>query len=343
MKSNLGRVLSVALSFAAFSLAGCGGGGSSGGSPNSAPTANFALSCSDLVCNFTNVSFDSDVGDSIVASRWAFGDGSAAATTRDAPHTFAAAGTYDVTLTVTDGFGATGTKVIKVPVTAALPPAPSASFTATCLSLDCTFTDQSAYVGSTFQSRVWDFGDGTTASSGSPVAHSYGVTTLTTFTVKLTVTDAAGKTSTSIQSLPVTPPASTANCIGPNCVIKLTVASTVTATMVRNSCGAHGNNFVITAPAPVQTIFTDGCYVLPGTVFPLSAPGGGAVFAANTELQAAVISGLSGTTGLATPPAIRLNGDFAAGWTLIFDDGGGGAGEPDFNDLVILIKATAAP
>ena len=70
---------------------------------------------------------------------------------------------------------------------------------------------------------------------------------------------------------------------------------------------------------------------------------GGAVFAANTELQAAVISGLSGTTGLATSPAIRLSGDFASGWTLVFDDGAGGSGEPDFNDLVILIRATPKP
>ena len=342
MKRTWSQMLSLLLF---VGLVGCGGGGSGSGSPpvstpkNTAPTANFALSCGDLVCTFTNVSFDGDVGDSITAYTWTFGDGSVATTTKDAQHTFAVAGSYDVTLSVTDGFGATGTKVIKIPVTAPVPPAPHASFTATCLSLDCTFTDTSTYVGSNFQSRVWNFGDGPTAPTGSPVTHSYAVATLTTFTVKLTVTDAAGKTSTSIQSLPVTPPASTVNCIGANCVLKLTVASTVTATMVSNSCGAHGNQFMITVPV-AETLFADGCYVRAGTVAPLN---GGAVFAANTELQAAVISGLSGTTGLATSPAIRLSGDFASGWTLVFDDGAGGSGEPDFNDLVILIRATPKP
>jgi hypothetical protein len=40
------------------------------------------------------------------------------------------------------------------------------------------------------------------------------------------------------------------------------------------------------------------------------------------------------------PPSIRVTGNFANGWTLAFDDGYGGAGEPDFNDLIIVIKAT---
>jgi len=35
-----------------------------------------------------------------------------------------------------------------------------------------------------------------------------------------------------------------------------------------------------------------------------------------------------------------VTGGFTTGWTLTFDDGYGGAGEPDFNDLVILIIAT---
>jgi len=52
------------------------------------------------------------------------------------------------------------------------------------------------------------------------------------------------------------------------------------------------------------------------------------------------LSGTLPSTALAFAPAIRVTGDFANGWTLTFDDGFGGPGEPDFNDLVILIKAT---
>ena len=62
----------------------CGGGGGGGGSPaqpNRAPTANFAFTCADLVCNLTSTSTDEDVGDSISSYAWTFGDGSTAATT----------------------------------------------------------------------------------------------------------------------------------------------------------------------------------------------------------------------------------------------------------------------
>ena len=42
----------------------------------------------------------------------------------------------------------------------------------------------------------------------------------------------------------------------------------------------------------------------------------------------------------ATAPQLRVTGNFANGWTLEFDDGFVGPGEPDFNDLVITVKAT---
>src|SRR6187551_331614 len=71
-------------------LASCGGGGSGGGSSNSAPTASFAVACTDLACNFTNLSTDQDVGDQIIAYMWTFGDGSATETTLNTSHTFAA-------------------------------------------------------------------------------------------------------------------------------------------------------------------------------------------------------------------------------------------------------------
>jgi PKD repeat protein len=62
--------------------------------------------CSGLVCNFSAVgSSDPDVGDAITY-RWNWGDGSALTTTSASSHTFPAAGTYVVTLTVTDGWGA---------------------------------------------------------------------------------------------------------------------------------------------------------------------------------------------------------------------------------------------
>jgi PKD repeat protein len=321
-------------------LGACGGGGGGGGGTaiaDTTPIANFALVCSDLNCTFTDTSSDADVGDAITYS-CNFGDGSAAVTTASPVHAFATANTYTVSLTVTDKFGLKSTVTRAVTVTAApVPAAPHANFAVSCTALDCAFTDTSTYdPGSVAQSRSWDFGDGTATATTATATHHYAATTLTTYTVKLTVTDATGKVSTNIQSIPVTPPATTLNCVGGGCVLTLTQASKVTATLVSHSCSTHGNVVKLTAPL-TQTLFTDGCYDVTGSVVPLN---GGATFAVNTTLELAVLSGLSGSTALAYPPTIRVSGDFASGWTLTFDDGFGGPGEPDFNDVVVLIKAT---
>jgi hypothetical protein len=321
-------------------LAACGGGGGGGGSSiaDTTPIANFALACSDLTCTFTDTSSDADVGDGVASYSWDFGDGSAASTVASPVHAYAAASTYSVSLTVTDKFGLKSTLTRSVTVTAApAPAAPHANFTVSCTALTCVFNDTSTFdAGSVFQSRSWDFGDSTATASAATTTHAYVTAELKTYTVRLTVTDAAGKVSTNTQSIPVSPPATSLNCTGGNCSLLLAQASKVTATLVSSSCSAHGNVVNLTAPVQ-QTLFGDGCFNAIGTVVALN---GGATLPINTELQFAVLSGLSGTSKLAYPPTIRVAGDFASGWTLTFDDGFGGPGEPDFNDVVVLIKAT---
>ena len=81
---------------------------------NNPPTANFGVTTSALTANFTDSSTDSD---GTIASRaWNFGDG-ATSTSANPSHTYAAAGTYSVSLTVTDNGGATNTKTGSVTVT----------------------------------------------------------------------------------------------------------------------------------------------------------------------------------------------------------------------------------
>ena len=322
-----------------LALAACGGGGGGGGGaplqPNRAPTANFAFVCTDLACNLTSTSTDENVGDAIGGYTWNFGDGSTASTANPT-HTFTTAGTYSVSLTVSDSGGLTNSATRQITVTAPPGgPGPHATFTAACISLDCTFTDTSTFdAGSVFASRVWDFGDTSTAAT-SPATHTYAATTLTPFTAKLTVTDAGGKVSTSSQSVVVSPPATTLNCVGGGCVLTLSQAARVTATIVSHSCSATGNEVVLTSPVS-QTLFADGCTA------PTNAPqvtNGGNAFAAGTTLQFAVRSGFSPSASLVFPPSVRVSGSYPQ-WTLTFDDGYGGSGEPDFNDLVILIIAT---
>jgi PKD repeat protein len=83
--------------------------------PNHAPSAGFDSSqdFSSRDVDFSDSSFDSD--GSIASYAWDFGDGGTAATSSPR-HTYAAAGSYTVTLTVTDDDGAkdTATKQVEV-------------------------------------------------------------------------------------------------------------------------------------------------------------------------------------------------------------------------------------
>lgn len=75
--------------------------------------------CSNLSCNFSAVgSSDPNTGDTITY-RWEWGDGTPATTTVSPSHAFPAAGTYTVSLTVTDGWGKATTVTRDVTVTAA--------------------------------------------------------------------------------------------------------------------------------------------------------------------------------------------------------------------------------
>lgn len=168
---------------------------------NAAPVAAFTSDCTALTCTVDG-SGSTDADGTVASYRWDFGDQTPAVTGRTpAAHTYAAAGTYQITLTVTDDDGATSTKVTPVTVAPAPNAAPTASFTNACSELACTF-DGSASDDSdgTIASYAWDFGDGSTG-SGATESHTY--TATGTFLVKLTVTDNRGGTDTASRSITV--------------------------------------------------------------------------------------------------------------------------------------------
>jgi len=84
---------------------------------NRAPTAVFTVpTCVGLVCGMSGASStDPDVGDALTYL-WDFGDATPAGTTASPSHTFPAAGTYTVRLTVSDGWGRTSTLTRSVTV-----------------------------------------------------------------------------------------------------------------------------------------------------------------------------------------------------------------------------------
>ncbi len=93
---------------------------SANGGENTSPTAAFSFSPSDPTAgasvSFTDESTDPD--GEIASWDWSFGDG-AFSTEQNPSHTYNAADTYEVTLTVTDDDGATGSVTQEVEVSAA--------------------------------------------------------------------------------------------------------------------------------------------------------------------------------------------------------------------------------
>lgn len=85
----------------------------SGMYPNIPPTANFEVTKTELLATFTDKS--SDVDGSITEWAWDFGDGLGISSEQHPTYTYEAAGTYTVSLTVTDNEEATG--MYSMPVT----------------------------------------------------------------------------------------------------------------------------------------------------------------------------------------------------------------------------------
>lgn len=153
-----------------------------------APTANFTASpleiCVGNTINFTDASTPGAVP--ITNRTWDFGDG-ASSNLLNPSHTYTAAGTYTITLVVTDQNGVADPEV--KPAYIVVNPLPQASFSFTgngcTVPFDVTFTNSSASGPNI--SYAWDFGNGQTSSLENPAAVTY--TTAGTFTVSLSVTN----------------------------------------------------------------------------------------------------------------------------------------------------------
>lgn len=83
---------------------------------NQAPEADFSFACSDLTCSFDG-SASQDPDGSITSYSWVFGDGSSGSGAT-LGHTYSAAGTFQVVLSVEDGEGENHSRMREVTVTA---------------------------------------------------------------------------------------------------------------------------------------------------------------------------------------------------------------------------------
>lgn len=106
-----------------------GGGGNgysvvltgSGAVPNRTPVARITMSCAGLDCTFDGAT-SSDPDGSVTGYSWDLGDGTSSTAAR-VTHSYSSAGSYAVTLSVTDADGASGQAAAQVVVSETPPPA----------------------------------------------------------------------------------------------------------------------------------------------------------------------------------------------------------------------------
>lgn len=164
--------------------------------PNVPPTAAFTLAPTGLKLA-VDAAGSSDPDGTLTGYAWDWGDGTPAGSGAQASHTYAAAGDYTVTLTVTDDRGATAQRSLVASVSHA---DPTASFVATAQARTVT-VDASASAGAdgaTLQ-YAWNWGDGTPPGSGATASHTYAAAG--TRTVTLTVTDSLGARATATRTV----------------------------------------------------------------------------------------------------------------------------------------------
>ena len=180
---------------------------------NALPIARFTSTCTGLTCAFDG-SASSDEDGEIQSFAWQLGNDY-----RSSPavlnYTFAAPGTYTVTLSVRDDANQMATHTETVTVGNA---PPLASFMPVCSGRTCTFTGSGSDADGTVASYMWSFGDGT-AGSGQAATHSYAA--WGTYTITLTVTDNGGATGTQSKTVSLVNPPPVASftlaCSGRTC------------------------------------------------------------------------------------------------------------------------------
>ncbi|MDO9517282.1 MAG: PKD domain-containing protein, partial [Methanosarcinaceae archaeon] len=157
-----------------------------------APVANFTSNVTSglvpLTVNFTDLSTN--------ASSWSWDIGDGTYTTQNVTHTYNSAGTYDVSLTVSDLLGNYSTKGISNYITVSPLAVPIADFstnvTEGIVPLTVKFTDLSTNTAS----WNWNIGDGTANYTTQNVTHTYNLTG--TYTVNLTATNPNGSSTKTI-------------------------------------------------------------------------------------------------------------------------------------------------
>ncbi|MFA5407898.1 MAG: PKD domain-containing protein, partial [Bacilli bacterium] len=222
------------------------------------PAAAFSANATVIPVGGTVLFTDASTGD-ITGWAWTFGDGETS-TDQSPAHTYAAAGTYTVTLNATNAYGSgTETKVAYIDVG----PVPVADFTADVTGgntpLTVQFTDTTA---NNPTSWAWTFGDGETSTAQSP-SHTYAAAG--TYTVTLTASNAYGEdTETKIELVTALTPATasfTTDVTGGNAPLAVQFTDTSTGN-VTGWAWTFGDGQTSTDQSPAHTYASPGLYTV---------------------------------------------------------------------------------
>jgi gliding motility-associated-like protein len=224
---------------------------------NPLPTPDFSATteCMGTLTQFTDLS--SITSGTINQWDWDFDDGNASAS-QDPAYTYAADGTYNVSLTVTSNANCTST--ITNPVTVYPVPVADFSSTTVCAATVTDFTDLTAINTGLIASWDWNFGDGTAHSTDINAQHIYSVGN--TYNVTLSVVSDFGCTDAitqpvTVYHVPVADFTATDACLGD--ISTFTDNSTIPAGTISGWIWSFGNG--IFSVAAQDTVYE---YIAPG-------------------------------------------------------------------------------
>ena len=265
--AHLGR-LALAL-WLGLLLSACGGGGSGGatGAPGSAlraPTADYtvttAMPVAGVLVNFDGrTSRDSD--GQIDRYEWTFGDGGSA-TGATTSHLFVGAGTYTITLTVTDNQGLSATVQRSLVVGGNFAPVAAFGISATSGQVPHAVTFDAAPANDpdgTIVSYIWDFGDGAGA-AGITAQHTY--TAPGSYRASLQVTDDRGAVASRSETITVNAAVGNFDASG---VINILATSAIDVDVNDLNTQAGSNDTLATAQRVSNPVTVGGYINEPGS------------------------------------------------------------------------------